>query len=312
MNLRADASPTALPIGHVALDRPRILCDLVPAAGRGAGHARRDDRELGRVRVEVAQFPCPPGTALPGRRRCPLLVRALVDGRKRVRRARPAASNRGAPRSSRAAERRADGNRCSSDSCPVVPAAHGATRRITAARRRYHNAFRAALSLRPSMEYPHRHRRPRRATSRRSTSWRCRRPRARWRRPAAASSTWRSASRIFRRRRRCSTRRATRWPTAGIYYTSALGIPELRQAIARHYARPATASTIAPERVIVTAGSSAALLLVMALLVDRDDRILLSDPGLPLQPPVRPRARRASRSACPVGADDRTTSCRRA
>lgn len=66
----------------------------------------------------------------------------------------------------------------------------------------------------------------------------------------------------------------------GIYYTSALGIPELRQAIARHYAERFGVA-IAPERVIVTAGSSAALLLVMALLVDRDDRILLSDPCYP-------------------------------
>jgi aspartate/methionine/tyrosine aminotransferase len=68
--------------------------------------------------------------------------------------------------------------------------------------------------------------------------------------------------------------------TGGIYYTSALGIPELRQAIARHYADH-FGVIIAPERVIVTAGSSAALLLVMAFLVDRDDRILLSDPGYP-------------------------------
>ncbi len=39
--------------------------------------------------------------------------------------------------------------------------------------------------------------------------------------------------------------------------------------------------TVAPERVIVTAGSSAGLLLVMALLVDRDQQILMSDPGYP-------------------------------
>jgi aspartate/methionine/tyrosine aminotransferase len=38
---------------------------------------------------------------------------------------------------------------------------------------------------------------------------------------------------------------------------------------------------VAPERVIVTAGSSAALLLVMALVVDRDERILIADPGYP-------------------------------
>ncbi|MGH7061004.1 MAG: aminotransferase class I/II-fold pyridoxal phosphate-dependent enzyme, partial [Stellaceae bacterium] len=38
---------------------------------------------------------------------------------------------------------------------------------------------------------------------------------------------------------------------------------------------------IAPERVVVTAGSSAALLLVLALIVNRDERILLADPGYP-------------------------------
>ena len=65
-----------------------------------------------------------------------------------------------------------------------------------------------------------------------------------------------------------------------IYYTSALGIPELRRAIAAHYA-DAYGVEISPERVIVTAGSSAGLLLVMALLVNRDDQILLSDPGYP-------------------------------
>src|SRR5512137_1136300 len=68
--------------------------------------------------------------------------------------------------------------------------------------------------------------------------------------------------------------------TGDIYYTSALGIPELREAIARHYAERLGVA-IAPERVVVTAGSSAALLLVMALIVDRDERILLSDPGYP-------------------------------
>jgi aspartate/methionine/tyrosine aminotransferase len=66
----------------------------------------------------------------------------------------------------------------------------------------------------------------------------------------------------------------------GIYYTSALGLPELREAIARHYGERLGVE-VSPERVIVTAGSSAALLLVMALLVDRDDRILMSDPGYP-------------------------------
>ena len=66
----------------------------------------------------------------------------------------------------------------------------------------------------------------------------------------------------------------------GVYYTSALGLPELRRAIAEYYgARYGTA--IAPERIVVTAGSSAALLLTLALLVNRDDQILLADPGYP-------------------------------
>jgi len=65
-----------------------------------------------------------------------------------------------------------------------------------------------------------------------------------------------------------------------VYYTSALGLATLREAIARHYA-DRFAVDVSPERVIVTAGSSAALLLVMALIVNRDERILLADPGYP-------------------------------
>src|SRR4030095_10628195 len=65
-----------------------------------------------------------------------------------------------------------------------------------------------------------------------------------------------------------------------VFYTSALGLPALREAIARHYADH-YGVTVAPERVIVTAGSSAALLLVLALIVNGDDRILLPDPAYP-------------------------------
>jgi aspartate/methionine/tyrosine aminotransferase len=65
-----------------------------------------------------------------------------------------------------------------------------------------------------------------------------------------------------------------------LYYTSALGLPQLREAIARHYADHLGVD-VSPERVVVTAGSSAALLLVLALLLNRDDRMLLADPGYP-------------------------------
>jgi aspartate/methionine/tyrosine aminotransferase len=65
-----------------------------------------------------------------------------------------------------------------------------------------------------------------------------------------------------------------------IYYTSALGLPQLRRAIGAYYAEH-YGVTVAPERIVVTAGSSAALLLTLALLVDRDEQILLADPGYP-------------------------------
>ena len=65
-----------------------------------------------------------------------------------------------------------------------------------------------------------------------------------------------------------------------IYYTSALGIRPLREAISGHYKR-IHGLNIAPERIIVTAGGSAALLLTCALIVNRDDEILLTDPSYP-------------------------------
>ena len=65
-----------------------------------------------------------------------------------------------------------------------------------------------------------------------------------------------------------------------IYYTSALGIRPLREAISGHYKR-IHGLDIAPERIIVTAGGSAALLLTCALIVNRDDEILLTDPSYP-------------------------------
>ena len=61
---------------------------------------------------------------------------------------------------------------------------------------------------------------------------------------------------------------------------------------------------MAPERVIVTAGSSAALLLVMALIVDRDDEILLADPGYPCNRHFV-RILEGAPAGIPVGADTR-------
>lgn len=63
-------------------------------------------------------------------------------------------------------------------------------------------------------------------------------------------------------------------------YTGATGIPALREAIASYYAAYYGLS-IAPERIIVTAGASAALLLACAVLVDIGDEVLMPDPSYP-------------------------------
>ncbi len=63
-------------------------------------------------------------------------------------------------------------------------------------------------------------------------------------------------------------------------YTSALGIPELRRAIAGFY-QSVHGVYVDPSRVVVTAGASAALLLVTAALVDSGDEVIVGDPSYP-------------------------------
>ena len=63
-------------------------------------------------------------------------------------------------------------------------------------------------------------------------------------------------------------------------YSATLGLPMLREAIARHYAER-FGQALAPERVAVTAGASGALLLTLALYVDPGDEVLVPDPGYP-------------------------------
>ncbi len=63
-------------------------------------------------------------------------------------------------------------------------------------------------------------------------------------------------------------------------YTSALGLPQLREAIARFYAERYRVEVPA-SRVVVTAGSSAALLLAFGVSLDAGDELLLADPGYP-------------------------------
>ena len=63
-------------------------------------------------------------------------------------------------------------------------------------------------------------------------------------------------------------------------YTPATGIEPLRAAIARDYGER-YGLDIAPSRIIITAGASAALLLACCALVDTGDRVLLTDPSYP-------------------------------
>jgi len=65
-----------------------------------------------------------------------------------------------------------------------------------------------------------------------------------------------------------------------VFYTPALGLPELRHAIADFY-QTRYGISIPAARIAVTAGASAALLLTLACLVEVGSEWLLSDPGYP-------------------------------
>jgi len=65
-----------------------------------------------------------------------------------------------------------------------------------------------------------------------------------------------------------------------IGYTVALGIPELRTAIARHY-RDYYGVEVPAERIVVTTGSSGGFLLSFLSAFDHGDRVALAAPGYP-------------------------------
>lgn len=64
------------------------------------------------------------------------------------------------------------------------------------------------------------------------------------------------------------------------HYTPAAGLMQLRVAISGHY-RDRYGIEVDPGRILITPGASGALHLVLALLVDRDQQVLLTDPGYP-------------------------------
>jgi aspartate/methionine/tyrosine aminotransferase len=65
-----------------------------------------------------------------------------------------------------------------------------------------------------------------------------------------------------------------------IDYTSALGIPSLRERIAQHY-REAYGCAVDPEHVVVTTGSSGAFVLAFLAMFEPGDRVAVTVPGYP-------------------------------
>jgi aspartate/methionine/tyrosine aminotransferase len=65
-----------------------------------------------------------------------------------------------------------------------------------------------------------------------------------------------------------------------IGYTDAMGIPPLRERIARHY-RETYGVSLPPERIAVTPGSSGGFLLSFLAAFDPGDRVALASPGYP-------------------------------
>ncbi len=63
-------------------------------------------------------------------------------------------------------------------------------------------------------------------------------------------------------------------------YTASLGLPALREALARFYA-DRYGVNVGPERIMVTAGASGAFLIAMGSLIDPGDELLMPDPCYP-------------------------------
>lgn len=67
------------------------------------------------------------------------------------------------------------------------------------------------------------------------------------------------------------------------HYTHSLGDPELREELVKRYKQD-YGVTVSPDQILVTSGSSPAILLVLGVLCDSGDEVILSDPGYACYP----------------------------
>jgi aspartate/methionine/tyrosine aminotransferase len=65
-----------------------------------------------------------------------------------------------------------------------------------------------------------------------------------------------------------------------LFYTPSQGLMELRNEIAKYY-KKSFSVTVDPKNIVITAGASAALLMVMGSLLNPNDELMLCDPGYP-------------------------------
>ncbi len=67
------------------------------------------------------------------------------------------------------------------------------------------------------------------------------------------------------------------------HYTQSLGLPDLREAIKDHYAAT-YGVTVDPDNIVVTQGTSPAMLLLFGALLDPGDEVIMADPCYPAYP----------------------------
>jgi aspartate/methionine/tyrosine aminotransferase len=85
------------------------------------------------------------------------------------------------------------------------------------------------------------------------------------------------------------------------HYTPALGLPELRAKIAEYYQTEFN-HQLSPKRIIITPGASGALQLILSVLVNPNDKVIMTDPGYPCNRHMV-RMFEGEAVSVPVGAD---------